>query len=120
GVEEGRFPELLDRDALWRLLAILTVRKAISLLRRTRAAQAELDPELLLSQDPPPELVAEMTDQYHMLFASLDEPELQSIARWKLEGFTNEEIAVRLGCVERTIERKLQRIRLVWAKELPE
>jgi DNA-directed RNA polymerase specialized sigma24 family protein len=120
GVEEGRFPELLDRDALWRLLALLTVRKAISLLRRTRAAQAELDPELLLSEDPPPELVAEMTDQYHMLFASLDEPELQSIARWKLEGFTNEEIASRLGCVERTIERKLQRIRLVWAKELPE
>ena len=45
--------------------------------------------------------------------------ELQSFAHWKLEGFTNEEIASRLGCVERTVERKLQRIRLLWAKELP-
>jgi DNA-directed RNA polymerase specialized sigma24 family protein len=120
GVEEGRFPQLIDRDHLWRLLAVLTVRKAITLLRRARPNRAELDPEKLFSEEPPAELVVEMTEQYHLLFASLGENELQSIAAWKLEGFTNDEIAGRLGCVERTVERKLQRIRLIWAKELSE
>jgi RNA polymerase sigma factor (sigma-70 family) len=119
GVERGRFPELFDRDHLWRLLAMLTVRKAISLLRRNRVMHEEIDPEQLFSEEPPPELVVEMTEQYRLLFASLESPELQSIAQWKLEGYTNGEIAHRLGCVERTVERKLHRIRLLWEKELP-
>src|SRR5262245_52985050 len=29
GAERGRFPDLADRDDLWRLLVVLTVRKAI-------------------------------------------------------------------------------------------
>jgi DNA-directed RNA polymerase specialized sigma24 family protein len=44
-------------------------------------------------------------------------PELQSVARWKMEGFTNAEIAERLGCVVGTVERKLRVIRTVWEKE---
>lgn len=119
GVEEGRFPELLDRDHLWRLLAMLTVRKAISLLRRNRVGREELNPEQLFSEQPPPELIVEMTEEYQLLFSLLENDELRSIAHWKLEGFTNGEIASLLGCVERTVERKLQRIRLLWEKELP-
>src|SRR5262245_20134227 len=34
GAAQGRFELLLDRDDLWRLLAVLTVRKAIDLRRR--------------------------------------------------------------------------------------
>src|SRR5262249_5902247 len=33
GAEAGRFPQLLDRDSLWRLLVTLTVRKAAHLRR---------------------------------------------------------------------------------------
>jgi DNA-directed RNA polymerase specialized sigma24 family protein len=33
-----------------------------------------------------------------------------------VEGYTNEEIAGRLGCVVRSVERKLQRIRILWAE----
>ena len=29
GAERGRYPRLLDRDGLWRLLAVLTIRKAL-------------------------------------------------------------------------------------------
>jgi DNA-directed RNA polymerase specialized sigma24 family protein len=35
-----------------------------------------------------------------------------------MEGFTNVEIAARLGCVPQTVERKLRRIRGQWAGEL--
>jgi DNA-directed RNA polymerase specialized sigma24 family protein len=34
-----------------------------------------------------------------------------------MEGYTNAEIADKLGCVPVTVERKLQLIRRVWANE---
>ena len=43
GVERGRFPDLEDRDDLWQLLFVMTVRKAINLVKhegRARAAAA--------------------------------------------------------------------------------
>src|SRR6516225_5767514 len=36
GVECGRFPQLADRDDLWRLLVTITARKAIHLVRDER------------------------------------------------------------------------------------
>jgi DNA-directed RNA polymerase specialized sigma24 family protein len=35
-----------------------------------------------------------------------------------MEGLTNAEIAARLGCIEKTVERKLRRIRSLWAREV--
>ncbi len=118
GAERGRFPQLLDRGDLWRLLALLTIRKAIDLQRRRRpeyAAGAE-DLEQLLSREPPPELAAEVAEEYRRLLDRLDDPQLQAVARWKVEGYSNEEIASRLGCVVRSVERKLQRIRILWGE----
>src|SRR5689334_22900261 len=34
GAREGRFPHLTDRDDLWRLLVVITARKALDLLER--------------------------------------------------------------------------------------
>src|SRR3954452_19706131 len=34
GAREGRFPRLADRNDLWRLLVVLTARKAVDLLQR--------------------------------------------------------------------------------------
>jgi DNA-directed RNA polymerase specialized sigma24 family protein len=51
-----------------------------------------------------------------MLDALADDT-LKQIATLKLEGYTNEEIAGRLGCVPRTVERKLERIREKWSQE---
>ena len=42
-------------------------------------------------------------------------PELRRIALWRLEGYTNREIADRDGCTERSIERRIERIRSKWA-----
>ena len=39
---------------------------------------------------------------------------LRAIALWKMEGFTTEEIASKLDCTTRTVERKLQLIRRLW------
>jgi RNA polymerase sigma factor (sigma-70 family) len=121
GAERGRFPRLDDRDDLWRLLAVLTIRKAIDVQRRQRHREnlGDVDLERFLSEEPAPDVAAEMGDEYRRLLDRLDDAELRSIALWKVEGYTNEEIAGRLGCVVRSVERKLQRIRLLWAEELP-
>ena len=120
GAERDRFPQLADRDDLWRLLAVLTIRKAIDLQRRRRPQEAGAETlEQLLSREPPPELAAEVSEEYRRLLDRLGDPQLQAIALWKVEGYTNEEIAERLGCVVRSVERKLHRIRLAWQEVVP-
>ena len=50
------------------------------------------------------------------LLMKLDEP-LRRLAVMKLMGYTNGEIATSLDCTERTVERKLQLIRMTWESE---
>ena len=111
---------LEDRDDLWRLLATRTISRAIDLIRRQRPEEVSGDQDFtqLLSREPTPEEVAEVADECRRLLDLLEEPELRQIALWKVEGYTNEEIATRLDCVPRTVERKVGRIRLLWKHEL--
>jgi DNA-binding CsgD family transcriptional regulator len=46
----------------------------------------------------------------------LSDQSLRQIAIWKLDGYTNQEIAERLGCALRTVQRKLERIQAYWSK----
>jgi RNA polymerase sigma factor (sigma-70 family) len=120
GAEQGRFPRLDDRDDLWRLLAMITIRKSIDLARRqqSRTAPAGDEVEALLSREPTPELAAELADEFRGLLSRLDDERLKSIALLKVEGHSNEEIAQRLGCGLRSVERKLHRIRALWQESL--
>ena len=112
--------DLASRNDLWRLLATRTISRAIDLIRRHRPEEVAgaYDAEQLLTREPTPEEVAATSDECRRLLDLLEDPELRQIALWKVEGFTNEEIAVRLDCVPRTIERKVSRIRLLWKHEL--
>jgi RNA polymerase sigma factor (sigma-70 family) len=126
--ERGRFPQLLDRDNLWRVLVVITARKAGHLLRDERrqkrggraqptALAEEAALEQIVSREPSPEFAAEVAEECDQLLRSLGDRELRSIALWKMEGYTNEEIAGRLGYVVRSIKRKLRLIRQIWEKE---
>src|SRR5271167_2152600 len=114
--------DLAGRDDLWQLLATRTISRAIDLIRRHRPAEVLGDAEVtqLLTREPTPEEAAELADDCRRLLDSLHEPELRQIALWKVEGYTHEEIAARLDCVPRTVERKVSRIRLLWKHELEE
>jgi RNA polymerase sigma factor (sigma-70 family) len=116
----GRFPELHDRTGLWPLLVKITARKAINQVKRQQAKkrsssaeQAVPDIAQLVGDEPTPQFAAEVAEQVEQLLGLLDE-ELRTVATMKLEGFTNAEIAQRFGVVERSIERKLARIRVEW------
>jgi RNA polymerase sigma factor (sigma-70 family) len=129
GMQRGRFPQLGDRNDLWRLLVVLTVRKLWHCRRDARSDKrggglthgpaTEQDLEEIASREPTPEFAAEVAEQVSRRLASLDTAELRTIAMRKLEGYTTEEIAAQLGCARSTIERRLRLIRLHWTEEPP-
>jgi DNA-directed RNA polymerase specialized sigma24 family protein len=128
--EAGQFPRLLDRDDLWQVLFVITVRKAIDLAEhegrarrggarvRSFADLSDFEVEAVLGPEPTPELAAQLDEQCRRLLDRLDDNALRAVARRKLEGYTNQEIAAQLGCVVQTVERKLRRIRGLWADEV--
>jgi RNA polymerase sigma factor (sigma-70 family) len=118
--DPARSLELAGRDDLWRLLATRTISRAIDLIRRRRPTKVLGDDDIarLLNREPAPDEAALLADECRRLLDSLKEPELRQIALWKVEGYTHEEIAERLDCVPRTIERKVSRIRLLWEHEM--
>jgi RNA polymerase sigma factor (sigma-70 family) len=131
----GQFPQLSDRDDLWRLLATITVRKAIDTIRQQsrqkRGGGQVLGESALvvgagtegeglaevLSREPTPDEVAGFAEDYHRFLARLQEPPLRTIALRRLEGQTTREIARALDVSTKTVERKLQLIRAIWSEK---
>ncbi len=131
---QGRFPDLADRDSLWRLLIQMTARKAVDLIRYNARQKRKVLGESVLGQEestdaqgfaqvigdePTPEFAAMVTEEYERLLALLEDPELEEIAIAKMEGFKNAEIARQRGCAVRTVERQLHLIRRKWDEERP-
>jgi DNA-directed RNA polymerase specialized sigma24 family protein len=133
GVARGRFPLLTDRDDLWRLLVVLTVRKALDQARRQGAekrGRGKLVGESslpgaddedqrggldqLAGDEPSPEFAALFAEQYRTLRDGLGDDSLRHVLDLRLEGFSREEIAARLGCAVRTVTRKIDVIRQTW------
>jgi RNA polymerase sigma factor (sigma-70 family) len=123
----GRFPSLKDRNDLWALLITITERKAIDLARRERrgkrggkrAPVEGLEITELPSPEPTPEDLTIMVEQFQRLLELLDDETLRQVALWRMEGYTNDEIAGRLGCARRTVANRLELIRKRWGAELP-
>ena len=132
GVERGRFPLLNDRDDLWKLLVVLTVRKASDQIQHWDAqkrgggwaacatdAFAEDGWHQIVDREPSPELAAMLTEEYRRLRDDLAEDSLRRVLDLRLEGYTCAEIAQRLGCAVRTVTRKLEMIRTACVREAP-
>jgi len=123
--ERDRFPQLADREDLWRLLVVITARKALLMAkheRRQKRGGAKVFDEAALGQfmdrEPTPDIAVQVAEECGRLLESLGDGGLHSIALWKMEGFTTEEMAARLQCAPRTVERKLRRIRTIWTEEV--
>lgn len=133
--EQGRFPGLGGRGDLWSLLVAITLRKVCDQIKREKRLkrggggvlseadlgwgdEAAFDLNDLISNEPTPQMIAEMAEQSQRLLESLPDPTLRSIALWKMEGHTNEEIASKLDCVRSTLQRKLDLIQARWEEYL--
>lgn len=131
GVRKGRFPQLRDRDDLWRLLFVITSRKIADRYAFQRRAKRDQNREAVLQPDssssktlstwfvsgePNPAVAAECEEQLSALLQSLQNEDLKRVALWKMEGYTNEEIAALLSRSLATVERKLRTIRDIWSQ----
>ena len=131
-LREGGYRDLGNRNELWQLLVVITIRQAALVARRENAqkrgrGRVTLESELTASgrfrlddlighdlSDTLPEL---MSERCRVLIDALQDPELEQIALWKPAGHTNDEIADKLDCTRATIQRKLRLIRKIWDVE---
>jgi DNA-directed RNA polymerase specialized sigma24 family protein len=129
---------LSDRDNLWPLLVVITRRKVIDACNRekrlkrgggkVRGESAWLDAfdgsdrdggiNLVIGKEPTPAFAAQVAEETQRLLNALGSKELRSVAVWKMEGYSNEEIAKELGYVERTVERRMRIIRGHFEREM--
>jgi RNA polymerase sigma factor (sigma-70 family) len=134
-VDQGRFPQLEDRDSLWRLLVVITANKAIKQLEHegrkkrgggtavNRVVQHSLVPNdqatlvQCVGAEPSPDFAAQVAEEYRRLLDVLGDDSLRRVAVWKMEGYGNDEIARLLDCSLRTVGRKLESIRFLWSAE---
>jgi DNA-directed RNA polymerase specialized sigma24 family protein len=131
GAACGRYPRLDDRDDLWRLLVVITERKAIDQAQRERRQKrgggkilgipdtpdADGMGKAAVCPQPTPEFAAMVADECGRLLDRLRDDGLRQVARLKMEGYTSEEVAERLGCGLRSVARKLELIRRTWLGE---
>lgn len=130
----GKLPLVKDRDHLWRLLVCIIKRRIIDQRRRASrkkrgggevrgeswftgrrerdGEQAGLDgvagPAYL------PEFQALMADELERL----GDATLREVALLWMAGHNRKEIAARVGCAPRSVDRKLQLIRAIWKEDL--
>ncbi len=138
GVDAGRFPRLDDRDDLWSVLVVLTHRKATAYRRRALSqkrgggrvrGESALMPsgqdesagglDQIIGDEPTPEFAAMVAERFRILLSQLNDAELEGVALLKLQGYSVTEIAERIGCSKRSIERRLQIIRRTWLEAEP-
>ena len=132
--QRNRFPKLASEDELFRLLRSITIRKVIDRKRKSQTLKAgsgnvrgesafgsNLDTGLGIGIDgvqgesPSPEWIAVMQEECQNLIESLQDKELQAVACYRIEGYSNAEIAAMIGCAVATVERRLKQIRACWS-----
>jgi len=113
--------EVRDSDDLWRLLAAITVRKAVSQARRhtagKRALSAEesgggggilqiVSPEAL-AREPRPDDATALVEETELMMARLSALH-RKILELSLQGLGVDEVAEQAECSERTVERAVK------------
>ncbi len=131
GVQHGKFSDVVHSGQVWGILAALTSNKAIDWTRyhlakkrdgerhltaRGGDSQAEPWDNVVDPAAAPADELAIAEETCQQMVQQLRDAVLQEIALMKLEGMTNEQIAEKLGCACRTVERKLNVIRQLWGE----
>ncbi len=133
GIMNGHFPHLRDRESLWKLLLVITERKVTHRVRHDLQQRRDVrrnlmqsifvlsadesalfDIDAIHSREPTPEFAAEFAETCRILYQDLGDSELQQVVTLRMEGFTDSEIAQKLNCSRRTVQRRLEVIRRHW------
>jgi DNA-directed RNA polymerase specialized sigma24 family protein len=127
-VRKGGFPKLADRHDLWHVLLLILDRRVIDQRRRREPVLGESAfgppadsadsraPNLggVVAGAPTAEDIEGLTVELRERLQGLPDSTWRQVAVWKLQQYTNVEIAGRLDCSVRRVERILARIREFW------
>ena len=135
GAKAGRFVEHEDRSDLWRLLVSMMRQKVIDkrrhALRAKRGNGAVRGESVFVNQgedhggldeaakvDLLPDFIASFREEKERLFEMLPDTETRRVAKRRLQGYSNSEIAEQLGISLRSVERRMATIRALWSQPL--
>ena len=121
----GKFPELANRNQLWNLLSVITLRTAVRRLNHAQALKrggnnAAFDAEfidLYPDQAQGTRSIVIANEELKRLLEFLDDEGLQEVAILSMQGYSTKEISQILGSTQRTVQRMLALIRKCWAAE---
>jgi RNA polymerase sigma-70 factor (ECF subfamily) len=120
-LKQGQF-RIEDQDDLCKLLVRVTVHKTLRQVEFHTAAkrnpkleepQGELSQERvmeLLDSDPSPDHVVAFVDQLEHFLNQLS-PQERQVVELRLQGHSNEEVAAKLGVIDRRVRRIVERVR---------
>lgn len=130
GVQEGRFRKLNDREDLWQILCMLTSRKSANAWRRQKSKglvgeSAISGPSTgdvnryglqhIVEAAPDSGYIDSLNQECRERLEALDE-RLRQVALLRLHGFSNQEIAQKIGRSHKSVERYLKTIRAEWSE----
>jgi len=121
---------LANRDQFLDLIVTISLNKVCSAARWEQRQRRDVRREHSLDTPAPsgrspldpadprvaePDVVAEITEEIERLLAGLP-PECREVALLRLEGYTTAEIARKIDRTTRTVERRLERVRVLWGE----
>jgi RNA polymerase sigma factor (sigma-70 family) len=138
GLSEQRFRNINNNNELSKLLTTIVVRK-ISKQQRKQNTQkrgsgqvrgesffqngnekeeSNRGLENVSHSSVTPYLEVEFLDTCEQFFNLLEDDKMKNVVKLMIEGYSIDDIAEELGCVRRTVERKLKRIREIWLQQI--
>ncbi|MGL4594228.1 MAG: ECF-type sigma factor [Thermoguttaceae bacterium] len=140
GLAEQRFQQIKGKNELWNLLTTIVARKIAKQIRKenaqrrgggtVRGESVFIGPNdhggenagqgiaNVSRRQTTPYLEVEFLDTCEQFFEFLPDEKTRHIARLIMEGYTLDDVAEELGCVRRTVERKLKQIREIWSTRM--
>ena len=134
GLRNGRFPDISDGDSLWRLMLVITSRKISAQQRYQHRQQRDVKRSVqestfsksesnagmdsLPASTAAPDFAAQFDEICEELFTGLDAGELRTVGLLKVQGYTDSEIATKMNCSRRTVQRRLDTIRQNWKESV--
>jgi RNA polymerase sigma-70 factor (ECF subfamily) len=126
---KGQF-DLKDRDSLWGLLVVMTLRKVSRKVKRYHGREHDVRKEIgspwdgsdpgsweAIAPEPTPAEAAVLADTVEQLMSGLDERD-RKILTLRLQGCTAREIGDEVGLTQYTVEAVLKRVRKLLKKRM--
>lgn len=117
-LQDGSYPDLNSREDLWMLMLTVLSRKIAKQAKYQSALKRRSNVQFPDAINELPAVDSkELSQECYELISTLGNADLEQVVVLKFEGYTNEEIAVKMQRTRRTVQRMLNLIRDIWLEK---